>query len=412
MDKIAPGDLSRLEKVTNIQKALSEARKATADTRKAISDARLARTQLRTTRTQAWSALLVPLVSVITVLVTTVIQTQQLNESRRQTEAARIAAQEAGEDARWNALVGSIKNPDDFRTDTTLLARLRAFTESPRYRQPAVDIAKRAISEASTATLFRDLFDVAFPKVESPSIHSIAEISRRVGERHTAVQTQCEADSAGFEIPEAARLSYGFLCSNNVTDAKLAEIVRSTAIQEEFKKKRQLVSELYGISSFLGEKVPEYLRNRDKFSDTSSVNFSRAYIRNASFDSINFAGIDLSNVYIASSSLTGAKLVPVWREVPGLLTANWWDAETIDQDLLIELTRRTYPNWLPNLGYKDNYSIDRSAYYSRIAALCTSKRPQCQPKCLRIADDPPPTDPECKAPIVRTGADGQPKQEK
>jgi hypothetical protein len=175
----AKDDPASVERAAALTKTLSEIRKAEAEADKARVDAKISAVQSRTSRAQVLASIAVPLVSVLTVLATVYLQSQQLTQARYQSELQRVAAQEAAEDARWNAFLAALKGtPDSIYADSTLISRLRTFTQSPRYREQATDIAKRLMTGLSTSTSFRDVYEIAFPRTDLTNIDGVAELGR------------------------------------------------------------------------------------------------------------------------------------------------------------------------------------------------------------------------------------------
>jgi hypothetical protein len=97
----------------------------------------------------------------------------------------------------------------------------------------------------------------------------------------------------------------------------------------------------------------------------------------------------LTEAEFAQVALDRAILTPLIKGASFFGSVNWWDAKTIDQDLLVQLLNYSYPHYFPGIIYRNRYEITKDLYSQKIAALCTSKRPECEPRCLRFRTEVP-----------------------
>jgi len=176
-------DVDDIEKALNLAKTNSEIKKmraegakAEADARKAALDARLSEKQMRHALLGAMFAPLVPLASLLTVIVTLFVSSEQMRSS------SQLALQKLSEDkvvreeASWRAFEEELdkSQPDKLYSSPTFLSRLRTFAASGTHDQQMQDITRQFMIGLTSDYAFQAIWKIHF-KDRSINIDQVVE---------------------------------------------------------------------------------------------------------------------------------------------------------------------------------------------------------------------------------------------
>jgi hypothetical protein len=397
-------DPAEIERALNIIKVGSEIQKTNADTEKAEQDARkvnidanLASKQTRHALLTSMFSPLVPLASLLTVVVTLFVSSEQTRIARDQA-IQKIADDKAvREEAAWNAFVQDREksSADDLYKRGTFSSRLRAFAATGAHDQPLADITKHFMIDLSTASAFQDIWKTVLKETKADNFDTVVELSRARKQRYDQAVAECGVESkASLGLPDDPIYSFLGPCSPTLQSSVLYGLIPDAAKRTSLLALKDSYSNDIAIIVFLSTQIADYVR---KVSNTKTgakpLDLSNTMLLNANLQDVDFSQANLAQAAIAVSNVDGAVLLPK-QSTYDFNGTPWWEAKAIDQTVMQWLLVNNYPE-RPGSVLPPGYKISRDEYQSKIQKLCTSKTNLCTGTCLRYGPGPAPTAPEC-----------------
>ncbi len=338
-------DVDDIEKALNLAKTNSEIKKmraegakAEADARKAALDARLSEKQMRHALLGAMFAPLVPLASLLTVIVTLFVSSEQMRSS------SQLALQKLSEDkvvreeASWRAFEEELdkSQPDKLYSSPTFLSRLRTFAASGTHDQQMQDITRQFMIGLTSDYAFQAIWKIHLK-------NSIEELT------------------------------------NSISDPSVLKITLL------------LKDSIWSVSStlvFISQEIAGYLHSSSNGTQgPKEIDLSNINLQFSDLDNVDFSKIDLRQTSVIASTLRGAILKPKAGDPYDFRGSTWWDASEIDQKIIPTLILNFYPE-RPEHTYPQSYSITKEQYAANVARLCTQKLKLCSNECLRFGSEP------------------------
>jgi hypothetical protein len=369
-----PTTTEEVQAAATVAKTISEANKAKVDAQNQLR-------QLQLERLKSWSVLLVPIVSLLTLLGTVIVQAVQLRQQF-------ISSHTQSEDAEWRELLSSVRGPPkNYAADITVSSRLQAFMNSDRYREQARRLAVRVMGNLTNVSAFAELLDATAQIQGEDELKILLGIAKALTVTKLSLESDCitEAASIGME----AKVPFG-VCTFFMSPSDAAELARKTGDSKEALARRQsLLAVMAEIETVTGRIAP-ILRTRypvgTDWSGSKTVDLTNLILLHADLSGVDFSPFDLSNSLFYSSKLNGAILNP--RGSGDLGDSEWWSAKSIEQNLLKWLIQNRFPYHAPGTTYLSGV-VTRELYEARVQTLCASGMAECKPP-LAFFPPPPP----------------------
>jgi hypothetical protein len=367
-----PGPLDQKMLAANALKAMLEA--------KSVLDAEEARARAdKTERLRTWSALLVPIVSVLALFGTVWVGLLQANSARRETE-----------NTEWRALLTSLEAPSNtVYTDVTIAPRLKSFAKSPVYSVQAREIAERLMGQYSNPEGFEDFFGYVFGRVTKDNFADVWSVARALSQSKIRLENRCQAAVAAGPAGDADAtelVSCGMEMSDaEFADAKAAYAKRAPPGASTVSFLRDMDANRDGIigigleSHYLSGRIVEfitvdYAKSRDRihhvgldlskgifsFVDLKGADFSDSDISDSIFDFVNLESANLNVKSFSGVQFRGC---------------NWWDAKVIAPDLLVYLIQNSQPYYADRVI--EPKAIAPEEYGRKVSALCAASHADC-----------------------------------
>lgn len=343
----------------NLAKTIAEAQKASIDSQNQLR-------QLKMERLKSWSLLLVPIVSMLTLLTTVIIQAVQI----RQQYADNIHKAEDGE---WSELVSSLRgSAKNYASDITVSSRLRIFLTSDRHREQARDLGVRILGNLTNIGTFKELLNVTLAENTADNFLRAIQVARSLAASKTAIEGQCVDDAlkANFR-PD---LPYG-MCTFALDPNAFREFAKAT---EDYKAAFETRIALFGVMEELilvSERISTELKNLT--TDASNIDMSNVFIQAADLSNIDFSRVDFKNSNIAMSKLNGAVLTFKRGFPPELSDSEWWNAAKVDGELLRFLIENRFPYYLGEHQLFPSGKVEEHVYKKQVEGLCAIAKITC-----------------------------------
>jgi hypothetical protein len=165
--------LSEAAKATTVEDmtAIGAALKTIAEARTALSSELTGRRAYTLEVIKSLSAFFVPLVSLLALFATVVVQTKQIEAGRQQVE-----------NSEWRDLLSSMKGETDSLVvkDVTIAPRLKSFASSPTYGDQAKAVSVNLMNHLSNPDGFQELFSYVFATVSNNNYVSVIDVGRKL----------------------------------------------------------------------------------------------------------------------------------------------------------------------------------------------------------------------------------------
>jgi hypothetical protein len=377
-NKIETAAATKVDGATTLEdlKSVAEISASIASAKKTNAEAKNYSRQLRLEGFKSLATFLVPVVSLITLLATILIQSYQLSETRHQNE-----------DTQWRDLLTSIKGiAKEDAPDVTLVPRLKSFFSSARYAPQARDLSKRLLGQLTYDPGFRDLFDSIIGPINLQNIKEAIDVARGLRLTQTGIEARCLSASAEFlnrtDLPTPVK-SIGLCGADTVPEAAFAKIITSSSHGEQLIQLRRSFNELLKQQVFLAEKIVYVLRENYTIGNVTSsdqvIDLSNLMLTSADLSHLDFSKFDLSNTIFNAVNLDGAFLTPrLGVRSPQFWSTLWWNADRINQDILAFVVANNFPYYVPDLVYFKNLKPGKDEYFSRIKKLCVPEKEFCK----------------------------------
>jgi len=313
---------SAVEKATDALKLSTDLEKSQAELKKiALEESKLtyeigaASKHERSEALKEYVSLLAPIVTVITLAPTLIVQGWQFSQSEKD-------KREAAEDAQWADAVKTISN--DGKLSPTVIA-LNPFLKSPRHGDDARAYAVQVLANTSDKSLFTDLFGAAFVPVGWNNFEHLLKLDRAL---HT-------------RVGPLDRKSYDPATSTNDFTKLTPEEKQTEEYGGDALKK--ICSQ---IASVLGTPRPRGV----------NLDLSATYLYNCDMGGVDLSAADISQASLIHVDIKGAKLADV-NHFDGVyfFKVAWWEAENISPALLEFLEENADSKYKEDFKYGPKY---------------------------------------------------------
>lgn len=357
-------EIPDLAAAASVLKTLAEAGKAEAE-------AENYQRQLRHERLKTWSALLIPLVSLLSLMGTVLFQGIQLREQTS-------SAIRQSEDTEWRDMIATLRGPAaNYASDITVPSRLQPFLDSERYRNRARDLAIRLMGNLTNLNAFVELYQATAQDGDSESLKRNIGIARALMATQTALDSECISEASSSGIPPEFPFGVCTLMIPHDTAMTFAKMTKDprTAFQ-----RRQAYFALAGEIAFVGERIGEHLRQvTGKPGVSPGIDLSFLSLRSVDLSGVDFSSISIRNSFFSFSKLNGSKCTPTNWDGFDIGDSEWWNCGSIDQKMLAVLLEYRYPYYDQGIFAYPSGEVTREFYEGRVAILCTSQMKACIP---------------------------------
>jgi hypothetical protein len=312
------------------------------------------------------SAFFVPLVSLLALGATVIVQTKQIEATQQQVE-----------NSEWRDLLSSLKGPSDsVYTDVTVAPRLKSFASSSTYGEQARQISIRLMGRLSNPDGFEDLFSYVFPVVNNNNISLILDVSRTLNKSKSTVEGKCGPIVANSnEKDEGYILTY---CAEGLDDKEFLALMLNSEVARRVAPFRQSLHDLGRESIYLSQALTPFLRTEYEIGNSQTakpINLSNVYISNVNLSNLDLSTWDMTNTIFDQVNLAGANLTMSKFDGVDLRGCNWWDAQAVAPSLLPSLIDRYRPYYVKGSYYP--VELDEEKYKQSVRNLCARMRVAC-----------------------------------
>lgn len=390
--------LGYLKSVSEIEKNFAERESLQADVGKAAIESAIAKRQLRNTLLTSLFGLLVPITSLLTVVVSLYIGSQQLRSAQDAAERKLADDRGARADAGFNDLMRTIESTsaDNLYENGTFVARLRLYSNDPN--RDLSDVTQQFMIRLSSSSAFQSMWHLTFKEVTDKNVEKVVALARRKKTDFDVLLISCAAETG--ENPAAVPSKddrWGDLgdCSPTISPISIARKYADQGKTTKILSLKSKMTELASMHVFLTAQIAAYLRTHsNKSTGPKSVDLSNIYLTNGDFENVDFSLANLTATAFSYCSVKNAVLLPKGTTVDFRGTP-WWEAEKVDTTMLPWLIKNAFPN-NPAVYYRGGASISRNEYEAALKRLCDNKLPICQNACLRFGSDSPSDPNACK----------------
>jgi hypothetical protein len=373
----------------DIGKALDIAKTA-AENAKTNREIKTLPAQMHIESLKTWASILVPIVSILALLATVLIQIYQQHVQFQ-------ANRQQSEDTQWRGLLATVKGGTSSAiSDISLVPQLKTFFNSPVYGTQAREVSKRLMGNLANDAAFRDLYAAVFPDVQDTKLEDLIDISRMVARTSNELILKCAALSEGLglsrdplhiPVPADPTDPSGWgICSLLVKEPDAIKILKGINDGPETLYTRHQVMDIAGILFFMSREIISDLKRYSKDKSERSVDMSGILIYRSDATGIDFSGFDISRSTFSYVELSDVKLTPAAFEKFDPENSNWWDVAEINQDLLQELIQIRYPGFIEGEVIVTSVPLTKDYYAHRIEILCNPRIPTCEMANLRFQD--------------------------
>jgi hypothetical protein len=366
LDDLERATLAEAAKATTVSEmsTVATALKTIAEARAALSSELIGRRAYLLELIKSLSASLVPLVSLLALFATIVVQTKQIQATRQQTE-----------DSEWRDLLSSLKGSSDaIYTDLTIAPRLTSFASSSTYGEQAKAIATRFMGHLSNPEGFQDLFSYVFPTVDSNNVHAILDVARSLTKSKRALENHCSSAVKDADVKdEGYVLSY---CAEALDDKAYAQLALQDEMARKLASSRQSINDIGKENFYLSDKLSEFLHGQYRINtlNTISLDLSNVHIR-ADLSGMDLSHWNISNTIFDFVNLSKSDLTTSAFDGVEFRGTNWWDVRAISPNLLMYALQRWYPYYAQGVRYP--VDADKDKYQQKVRDLCRLSNVTC-----------------------------------
>jgi uncharacterized protein YjbI with pentapeptide repeats len=373
LDDLEKALLAEGAKATTVQdiSAAAGALKTIAEARAASNSDVTSKRTYRLEYIKSLSAILVPVVSLLALAGTVIVQIKQTETTRQQIE-----------DSEWRDLLSSLRgSPNAVYTDLTIAPRLTSFASSPAYGDQAKAIAIRFMGHLSNLDGFQDLFGYVFPMVDDKNVRAILDVARSLTKSKRALENRCsEIVGDTGSNPKLPILS---ACGESIDDKTFQQLTQDSDVGDIARKvseSRQSINTLNQEAQFLTDKLTNFLRLEYGLKDhgqprETRLDLSDTFITNTDLSGVDFSKDNISNTIFDRVILSGSDLRTSKFEGVELRASNWWDAQTIDSGLLVYAIENYPPYFIKDVSLP--IEITEQDYKKKVKDLCDRNHIQC-----------------------------------
>jgi hypothetical protein len=354
------GRIEDLEKAANITKQAIDAQKAVTDNK---NQPKLVRYE----GFKTWAALIVPLLSIGTLLVTIYIQAGLLK-----------ATTEANEDTQWRETVKNVlsqldKKPSSVADPALAMSLLEPYSSDSRFGRDATLLAVQLLSRVPSSDRFKEYF-----------------LSHHVGETQSDISFLTTVNRELFN--DFADLDHRLKQPLEPREKLTVMQMRDTFVDDiEFITER--LCTLY----------------RAQHTTTALTDLRDVFLMNGDLSGVNLTGADLSGSKFETTNFANANLIGNIKFMDtSFVDSNWWDAREIAKPLLKYLIEEQYP-------YFDSEGViyfvpppNKQQYFEKVRQLCQKVGLACEPESLKYGTPPPKKAEPKKKQLIHSPQSGRP----
>jgi hypothetical protein len=365
-----PDTTEEIQAAAIVAKTIAEANKAKIDAQNKLRE-------LHLERLKSWSVALVPIVSLLTLLGTVIVQAYQLRQQS-------ISARSQSEDVEWRELLKSLggRSSSDYASDITVSSRLQAFMNSDRYKEQARRLAVRVMGNLTNVNAFTELLDATVQFQSEDELKMLLGIARVLNGTKISLDSECYTEAVSLGV--ARDLPFG-VCTWTLPQENAIELARKVGDggAKAALERRQSTYVVHTQIATISTRISSILRERysvgTKSSDDKPVDLSNLTLVAPDLSQIDFSRFNPSNTVIRAGKLDGAVLTVITNFMNfDLSDSEWWNATSIEQKFLQWLIENRFPYYTPGITYPSG-EVTRAFYESRVQALCTSQMAACKP---------------------------------
>jgi hypothetical protein len=360
----ASGNLEDVERVASVYKLMAEAQKRSAE---AAAQTRMVRQE----GLKNWAALLVPLLSVLTLAVILWSQIQQQRESLR-----------SREDGEWLAVINEFRSASTATNAPTIegllpQVRLKPFMKSPIYGDQANQLARLLLPRIADPDGFRDLFAA----VEWHDLNQMLNVDRGLNRLYDYLGRERRKLEASDSRAVPAGASPGPAAAAGGTRGRSAIDPRV----------EQLSSDQGNISSqtsYVCKRIGDMARS-GKLPSTG-LDLDDCWFNYCDLSRVDWNGATLNGTLFQHVNLEGARFADV-TEVENLDIANtaWWQAAELSPSLLKALMENFDPGTETQRELTEKPT--KPAYVARVTQLCKTAKMNCPQALIKFTVPASPT---------------------
>lgn len=313
---------SAVEKASGALRVSTDLEKSRAEIQKlALEESRLryqidsAPKRERSERLKEYVSLLAPIVSVIALAATLIVQGWQFSRTEKD-------KREAAEDAQWADTVKTLSQNSKLSPSAMTL---NPFLKSPKYRDLARSTAIGLLATTSDPVLFTDLFGAAFVPVDWNNLDPVLKLDRQLSLK-------------AFPLWEKT-----YDAKTNTND------VAKLSAPEDRERYEYLDIALPQICSQVGAVLRTPRRN------DVSPDLSGGLFYDCKWDGVDLSGANLESTDLRSLDLKGANLANISRfDGAYFFAVAWWEAKSISPELLDYLETRSDSQYKETATYGPN----------------------------------------------------------
>lgn len=297
--------LAMAEKSSNITELATAVEKATGAL-KAAAEMEKTRNQ-RAERVRDYVALLTPIVTIITLAATLILQSWQFlrSEQDKRDEAT---------EKQWQDAVSKISASGALSPG---VIALQPFLRSQKYGDQARDVAVNLLANSSDPEFFRSLFGPALTPITWSNLDRVLQLDRSLARRFDAANAKAYVGGTFNQ----ARLN---------------------------KDEAQTYDYVHSVVPVITSAVGAVLRTPPP--PGAQADLSETYFYNGDWKGVNLSGANLQNIELNYCELQNAELEGITRFSGAIFAGTeWWDAKSISRPLLEYLISKYPLN--PELGY-------------------------------------------------------------
>jgi hypothetical protein len=296
-----------LKQASEVDKARQELGKLTEEILKLRHENEFATKNEQSARMRDYLALLTPLVTIITLAATLVVQNWQFIRSERD-------KREDAMDAQWQDAIKAISSSGELSPG---VIALQPFLRSEKYGDQARDAAVNLLANSSDPAFFTSLFGIALTPVTSSNFDRVIRLDRALRARLDPV--------------------FGKSWDSKIQNNDMKRLTKTEAATYN-----------YGISvaPALTSEIGGVLRTQ---TTGSQLDLSGTYLYDADWDNINLNEANLTDVEMTGCNLQGAHLERVTQfSGASLYSTAWWEVKSINRPFLeyLKANAKFQPNAL------------------------------------------------------------------
>jgi Pentapeptide repeats (8 copies) len=333
---------SAVEKVTGVlrlsadlEKSQAELRKLTLEESKIRHEIDSAPKRERSESLKEYVSLLAPIVTILTLAATLIVQGWQFSQSEKD-------KREAAEDAQWADAVKTISQ--NSKLAPTVIA-INPFLKSPRYRDPAKAYAVQILANSSDEILFADLFGAAFVPASWNTLDQVLRLDRALRTRQQPLDTKT------------------YIAEKDTNDFEKLTVEEKNAANYDLDALTTICTQ---IDSVLKSPRPKGV----------SLDLSGTYLYNCDWGGVDLSGANLDGAGMIYVDVKGASLANITQFSGAyIFHVAWWEAENVSPALLQFLEENPDSKYKEGAKYGPRYQTFTPVEYATAVRRIEHQKP-------------------------------------